>query len=378
MSEFDKRDLFISSYDFSLDSKLIAQAPIEPRHASKLLVVEEPSVESFQCKHAHVWDLKDELSPEDLLVVNNTRVLKARLRVRRKGGGVSELLLLEPLGEGKWLCLGRPAKRLRVGDSLWLEADEPDAPVLRVLANDEPSGGRVIQFPSCYSTSEAIEDFLDRYGEIPLPPYIENVDKAFEERYQTRYAESPGAVAAPTAGLHLSDELMAEILKKGVQLASITLHVGLGTFRPIDVEDLTNLKLHREWVEVKEEVILAIKSCQARGGKVIAVGTTSVRALEGAYMASDGLLKPFTGSVDLVITPGYQFGVVDGLLTNFHLPKSSLLLLVSALIGRERLLALYEEAIEHQYRFFSFGDAMWIPPRATLPETRPKKLEAVE
>ena len=201
---------------------------------------------------------------------------------------------------------------------------------------------------------------------MPLPPYITRHDESDQERYQTRYASRPGAVAAPTAGLHLSDELLKAIRARGVQLATVTLHVGLGTFRPVETEDLSDLSLHSEWVEVTPALVAAVIDCRQRGGRVIAVGTTSVRALEGAAAAGKGILQPLKGPVDLVIQPGFRFAVVQGLLTNFHLPKSSLLLLVSALIGRERLLELYEIAIEEAYRFYSYGDAMWIAPDAVL------------
>jgi S-adenosylmethionine:tRNA ribosyltransferase-isomerase len=212
-----------------------------------------------------------------------------------------------------------------------------------------------------------MEPLLLRYGAIPLPPYIHSHDPSDNQRYQTRYATKPGAVAAPTAGLHLSDELLMAIQARGVELATVTLHVGLGTFRPLETEDLSQLQLHSEWVEVSPELVASVAACRARGGRVIAVGTTSVRSLEAVAALNGGKLVPHQGPVNLVIKPGYRFAVVQGLLTNFHLPRSSLLLLVSALIGRQRLLALYGEAIEQQYRFFSYGDAMWIPPAAVLP-----------
>ena len=360
------KDFLLSSYDFNLAPECIAQVPMEPRHSARLLIVEQKQDDLTAARHVNVWDWQKELRKDDLIIVNDTRVLKARLRVRRSGGGLAELLVLEPQQGGKWLCLARPAKRMKPGDYLWLEALEQEAIRLQVLAKDIDSGGRLVQFPCRYCDREAMEELLERYGEVPLPPYIENQDTTDADRYQTRYATRPGAVAAPTAGLHLSDELLHALDKKGVNQARVTLHVGLGTFRPLDEEDLTDLHLHKEWVEVNNEVVDAVAKCRACGGRVIAVGTTSVRALEGAFFAGGGTLKPLKGNVDLVIKPGYRFGVVDGLLTNFHLPKSSLLLLVSALIGREKLLALYAEAIERQYRFFSYGDAMWIPPDAVI------------
>ena len=234
------------------------------------------------------------------------------------------------------------------------------------MAADDETGGRVVRFPADCTSPEAIEALLARYGEMPLPPYIREHDADDEQRYQTRYAERPGSVAAPTAGLHLSDELLARLRERGVQITAVTLHVGLGTFRPVDQEDLRGLELHSEWVQVRPAAVEAIEACRHRGGRVIAIGTTSVRTLEAVAALHGGVLQPHTGPVNLVIQPGHRFAVVQGLLTNFHLPRSSLLLLVSALIGRRRLLALYEQAKASGYRFFSYGDAMWIAPEAVL------------
>ena len=357
----DPRDSLLSSYDYELPEACIAQRPLEPRHAARLLMVEPEA----GCRDRQVWDLLEELSPGDLLVVNDTRVLRARLQVRRAGGGLGELLVLEPQGQGQWLCLARPAKRLRPGDSIALVADgEPDLP-LQVLAVEESSGGRLIQFPPECIDAASLEPLLLRYGVMPLPPYIHQQDESDNARYQTCFASKPGAVAAPTAGLHLSEELLAAITQKGIERASVTLHVGLGTFRPVETEDLSQLELHSEWVEVSEALVQAVAACRKRGGRVIAVGTTSVRSLEGVAALHGGVLQPFRGPVNLVIQPGFRFAVVQGLLTNFHLPKSSLLLLVSALIGRERLLQLYQHAITAGYRFYSYGDAMWIPPECS-------------
>ena len=387
----DPADRLLSSYAFALPDSFIAQRPVEPRHAARLLVVEPAAVKPLEasgrqaaCRHHTVWDLAEELRPGDLLVVNDTRVLKARLRARRATGGAVELLVLEPAsltaasptavtaapGPSDWLCLARPAKRLQPGERLQLQhADQPPLD-LPIVAIDRATGGRVVRFPADCTSPEAIEALLARYGEMPLPPYIQAHDPSDEQRYQTRYAERPGSVAAPTAGLHLSDELLARLRDRGVRIAAVTLHVGLGTFRPVEQEDLRHLELHREWVQVRPEAVEAVQACRERGGRVIAIGTTSVRTLEAVAALQGGELRPYTGAVNLVIQPGHRFRVVQGLLTNFHLPKSSLLLLVSALIGRRRLLDLYEQAKTEGYRFFSYGDAMWIPPEAVLPEAR--------
>jgi S-adenosylmethionine:tRNA ribosyltransferase-isomerase len=368
----DPADLRLSSYDFHLPPEQIAQRPVEPRHAARMLVVPRAGVAGS--RQLTVWDLQAELRPGDLLVVNDTRVLRARLAARRASGGAVELLVLEPCGEsGHWFCLARPAKRLRPGEWLTLEADcQPPLPV-QVLGSDPQTGARRIAFPPDCSDATRLEPLLVRYGAIPLPPYIHEHDASDVERYQTRYAARPGSVAAPTAGLHLSDELLEALQAGGVALATVTLHVGLGTFRPVAQEDLRQLALHSEWVEVSPELVQAVSDCRARGGRVIAIGTTSVRSLEGVAALNGGNLVPHAGPVNLVIQPGFRFTVVQGLLTNFHLPRSSLLLLVSALIGRGRLLALYDDAIRLGYRFFSYGDAMWIPPEAILPEVAPRQ-----
>jgi S-adenosylmethionine:tRNA ribosyltransferase-isomerase len=369
----DAADLRLSSYAFDLPEELIAQSPVEPRHSARMLAVEQGS----GARHLQVWDLPQELRPGDLLVVNDTRVLRARLAARRASGGAVELLVLEPAGEDAlWLCLARPAKRLKAGEWLTVEAPAPlgeapgQAPLrLQLRERDGETGGWRVAFPAGHADAATLEPLLLRYGAIPLPPYIHGHRADDAERYQTRYAARPGSVAAPTAGLHLSDELLTALAERGVERATVTLHVGLGTFRPVEREDLRGLELHSEWVEVSPALVEAVAACRARGGRVIAVGTTSVRSLEGVAALHGGELVPYTGPVNLVIQPGFRFAVVEGLLTNFHLPRSSLLLLVSALIGRRRLLELYAEAIEHRYRFFSYGDAMWIPPAALAAET---------
>ena len=369
----DPADRQLSSYDFELPPERIAQQPMEPRHRARLLVIDpaapaQASGGAGPLRHRLVWDLLEELRAGDLLVVNDTRVLRARLAARRPSGGRVELLLLEPRPGAEWLCLARPARRLRPGDRLAIEAPGQPPLELEVVERDGASGGRWLRFPADCTDAAAIEPLLLRYGVMPLPPYIHSHDPADAERYQTRFASRPGAVAAPTAGLHLSDELLAALEQRGVQRATVTLHVGLGTFRPLETENLDELSLHSEWVEVSPPLVAAVEACRARGGRVIAVGTTCVRSLEGVAALHGGVLQPHAGPINLVIQPGFRFRVVQGLLTNFHLPRSSLLLLVSALIGRRRLLAAYASAIAADYRFFSYGDAMWIAPEAVLPE----------
>ncbi|MFM7465461.1 MAG: tRNA preQ1(34) S-adenosylmethionine ribosyltransferase-isomerase QueA [Cyanobium sp.] len=368
-------DWLLTSYDYPLPPEAIAQRPAEPRHSARLLVV-EPDQGS---RHHQMWDWAEELRPGDLMVVNDTRVLQARLQARRSSGGAVEVLVLEPWSEGvpatpadpgsDWLCLLKPAKRVKLGEVLELEPpqgqDDPTVP-LQVVGHHAESGGRVVRFPPGLRDAPSLEPFLQRYGSIPLPPYIHGTQGLKGDRYQTRYATQPGAVAAPTAGLHLSDALLQRLQERGVVRATVTLHVGLGTFRPLEQERLEGLELHSEWVEVTPELVAAVEAARLRGGRVVAVGTTSVRSLEGVAALHGGQLRPYRGPVNLVIQPGFRFQVVQGLLTNFHLPKSSLLLLVSALIGRERLLDLYGEALRLGYRFFSFGDAMWIPPEAVV------------
>jgi S-adenosylmethionine:tRNA ribosyltransferase-isomerase len=361
-------DWLLSSYDYPLPPEAIAQTPVEPRHSARLLIVEPGQ----GARHRQVWDWAEELRPGDLMVVNDTRVLQARLRARRSSGGAVEVLVLEPWSQGEgsdWLCLLKPARRVKLGELLELEPPEGQGapPVqLQVVGTNAESGGRVVRFPSGLGDAPSLEPFLQRYGSMPLPPYIHGSEGVEGDRYQTRYATQPGAVAAPTAGLHLSDALLQCLQERGVQRATVTLHVGLGTFRPLEQERLEGLELHSEWVEVTAELVAAVEAAGLRGGRVVAVGTTSVRSLEGVAALHGGQLRPYRGPVNLVIQPGFRFQVVQGLLTNFHLPRSSLLLLVSALIGRPRLLALYEDALRLRYRFFSFGDAMWIPPEAVV------------
>jgi len=375
-------DEWLSSYAYELPEASIAQVPAEPRHQARMLVVGS----DLTSRHRHVWDLVEELRPGDLLVVNDTRVMKARLRAQRASGGSIEILVLEPWipdgmaqpepGAADWLCLLRPAKRVRLGEWLRLQGPMAGSPAgaplkLQVRGVDGASGGRIVRFPAGYATAADLEPLLNLYGEVPLPPYIHRSVAQDSQRYQTRFAARPGAVAAPTAGLHLSDALLAALAAGGVTIAPITLHVGLGTFRPLETEDLRQLQLHSEWVEVSPALVAQVEACRARGGRVVAVGTTSVRCLEAVAALNGGQLRPYQGAVSMVIRPGFRFAVVQGLLTNFHLPRSSLLLLVSALMGRQRLLALYQDAIEAGYGFFSYGDAMLITPEAVLESARP-------
>ena len=367
-------DRSLSSYDYVLPEEMIAQTPLSPRDGSRLLVVHSPT------HHAHhiFRDLPHLLQPGDLLVLNNTRVIPARLYGRKSTGAPVEVLLLEERQNNCWLALVKPGRRLKAGAQIYFEphnhpehppiaypyTDEGTPPLPRlsatVLARDEATSGRLLQFDIPAGVS--LVGLLDQYGQIPLPPYITD-SQALPEQYQTVYAHTPGAVAAPTAGLHFTPELLERCRERGIKQASVTLHVGVGTFRPVEVEDITSHKMHGEWLEVPASTVEQIRETKASGGRVIAVGTTVVRALEGA--AAQGELQPFCGRTELFIYPGYQWRVVEGMITNFHLPRSSLLMLVSALVGRQRLMDLYQEAIAHQYRFYSFGDAMLIVPSVT-------------
>lgn len=367
-------DYLLNAYDYELPEELIAQNPVVPRDSSRLLVVDS----STDWRHCIFRDLPDLLQPGDLLVLNHTRVICARLYGRKVTGAEVEILLLEEKGHNCWLALVKPGKRFNLGARLEFErvATEgdrvsintiPEKLTATVIATDEDTGGRLLQFDLPEGVS--LLQVLDRFGVMPLPPYVTQ-SQAQPEQYQTVYATKPGAVAAPTAGLHFTDELLDRLEQKGIDKAFVTLHVGVGTFRPVEVEEITSHRMHSEWVEVSAATIDKISQTKARGGRVIAVGTTVVRALEGAaassVSASTDDLLPFSGTTDLFIYPGYRWRVVDGLITNFHLPCSSLLMLVSAAIGRERLLEVYREAIAHRYRFYSFGDAMLILPSAWM------------
>jgi S-adenosylmethionine:tRNA ribosyltransferase-isomerase len=359
MPDTDSADYSLSAYQYTLPADQIAQNPITPRDASRLLVVDSTA---SHC-HAHFRDLTDWLKPEDLLILNNTRVIPARLLGQKPEGAKVEVFLLEEKTGDQWLALVRPGRRLKPGAVIHFGTDpqQPDL-VAHVLETDPDTNGRILQFE--HVSNEPLYAVFERLGEVPLPPYITDTE-ASAEQYQTIYAELPGAVAAPTAGLHFTDSLFKRLEARGIQRSLITLHVGVGTFRPVEADNIREHKMHGEWIDVPSTTVEHINNTKARGGRVIAVGTTVVRALEGA--ASGGVvLEPFQGKTNLYIYPGYQFRIVDGLITNFHLPGSSLLMLISALIGRERLLGLYNEAIQQGYRFYSFGDAMLILPEAVM------------
>jgi len=360
-------DFQLNSYNYILDPALIANEPKEIRHKSRMMVVRN-SLSQDNCDTNKLTEnIIDELSSGDLIVVNDTKVMKARLQVMKENGYKVELLVLENKEDSIWLCLAKPAKKIKIKDIITLNSLKGNIK-LKVVGIDNETGGRYIQFPDKCNSLQSMDKLLEDYGEMPLPPYIKKTDQSMshESRYQTKFAKYPGAVAAPTAGLHLSNDILQELKKRGVKVLPITLHVGYGTFKPISKDNLTNLKLHKEFVKVDENVIDEIKIVKKKGNRVIAVGTTSVRALESCYCPISKRIIPIEKDVDLVIKPGFQFKVVDGLLTNFHLPKSSLLLLVSAMIGRERLLKLYKKAIEEKFRFFSYGDAMYVSPEAFL------------
>jgi S-adenosylmethionine:tRNA ribosyltransferase-isomerase len=353
-------DLSLSAYDYHLPSEQIAQNPAVPRDSSRLLVVDAFPHD----RHEIFRDLPEQLRPNDLLVLNNTRVIPARLYGNKVGGGKAEVLLLEELQPDRWLALVKPGKRLKPG--AWIKFGSPEFSLqAQVLAIDEATGGRILQFelPPGHSPERSLITVLAKLGSVPLPPYITQ-SQAEPEQYQTVYGDRPGSAAAPTAGLHFTPELLARLQAQGISQAFVTLHVGVGTFRPVEAENITEHQMHGEWVEVPPETVERVQQTKAKGGRVIAVGTTAARSLEGA--SQGGTLAPYCGKTELFIYPGYQWQTVDGLITNFHLPKSSLLMLVSALVGRQRLMDLYERAIAEQYRFYSFGDAMLILPEARL------------
>ncbi len=360
-------DRSLNGYDYYLPEELIAQNPAVPRDSSRLLVVSRSENKETIINHKIFSNLPDLLLPGDLLVMNNTRVIPARLYGRKSTGAEIEVLLLEERSKNCWLGLVKPGKRFKLGTKLIFEPKvkgeerDSDSSIVTltgtVVDSDPATGGRLIEFD--VPEGKSLVQLLDAFGDIPLPPYITQ-SVAEDDQYQTVYAQHPGAIAAPTAGLHFTEELLEKLRQDGINQAFVTLHVGVGTFRPVEVEDVTSHNMHEEWIEVSEETVEKIRKTKQQGGRIIAVGTTVVRSLEGAAQSGD--LQPFCGKTNLFIYPGYQWKVVEGLITNFHLPRSSLLMLVSALIGREELLNIYNIAVSDRYRFYSFGDAMFILP----------------
>lgn len=338
----------INDFDYDLPEELIAQDPIEDRSSSRLLVLDK---ETGAIRHEIFRDILDELNPGDCLVINNTKVIPARLMgVKEETGAAIEVLLLKRLENDTWETLVKPGKKARPGTVISFGDGLLKGTVVDVLEE----GNRKIQF----SYQGIFEEILDQLGQMPLPPYITHTLKD-KNRYQTVYAKYDGSAAAPTAGLHFTQDLLQKIREKGVEIAEVTLHVGLGTFRPVKVEKVEEHHMHSELYIVDEETAEKVNQARRNGGRIVAVGTTSCRTLESAS-TEDGVLHPGSGWTDIFIYPGYQFKMIDALITNFHLPKSTLVMLVSALAGREHILAAYEEAVKERYRFFSFGDAMYI------------------
>ncbi|EGO2586547.1 S-adenosylmethionine:tRNA ribosyltransferase-isomerase [Enterococcus faecalis] len=341
--------LSTEDFDFDLPEELIAQTPLKDRASSRLLVVNK---ETGDMEDRHFHDILDELQPGDALVMNNTRVLPARLYGEKpETGGHLEVLLLTNTEGDTWETLIKPAKRAKVGT----EIQFGDGRLKAVVKEELEHGGRIIEF----KYDGIFLEILESLGEMPLPPYIkERLDDP--DRYQTVYAEENGSAAAPTAGLHFTKELLEEIKAKGVHLVYLTLHVGLGTFRPVSVDNIEEHHMHSEFYRLTEEAAKQLNEVRQAGGRIVAVGTTSIRTLETIGTKFNGEIQADSGWTDIFITPGYQFKVVEAFSTNFHLPKSTLVMLVSAFAGKDLTLAAYQHAIEEKYRFFSFGDAMFI------------------
>ena len=338
--------LLKSDYFYDLPEELIAQTPAEPRDSSRLLVYDRKTGKS---EDRVFCDIKEYLRPGDVLVINNTKVLPARMYAYTKNGGRVEVLLLKRQNYTDWEVLVRPGQKAKEGVELVVSEE-----LSLTVRSRTPTGERVVEF----HFDGVFEDILSRVGSMPLPPYIHEKLKD-KDRYQTVYCKTDGSAAAPTAGLHFTKELLAEIKAMGVQVAEVLLHVGLGTFRPVKEEDLTHHVMHSEYYCVSEEAAGIVNAAKREGRRVIAVGTTSVRTLE-TVADEKGMLRPCSGDTSIFIYPPYKFKCVDALITNFHLPESTLIMLVSAFMGREQCLALYREAVEKKYRFFSFGDAMLI------------------
>ena len=335
-----------SDFNFYLPEELIAQTPLQQRDSSKLLCLNK---QSGELKHGHFYDLPNYLNEGDCLVLNDSRVLPARLIGSRITGGSVELVLLRDLGDGKWECLSRPGRKTKPGTQLVFGDGQLTATVEEVAEG----GNRIVKF----HYEGIFLEVLERLGKMPLPPYITE-ELQDSERYQTVYSREVGSAAAPTAGLHFTSELLETIKNKGVKITYVTLHVGLGTFRPVKEENIEDHPMHSEFCIIPEETAKLVNETKANGGRVICVGTTSCRTVES--FTRDGLLQAESGWTNIFIYPGYQFKCVDCLVTNFHLPESTLIMLVSALAGRENVLNAYNTAVENEYRFFSFGDAMFI------------------
>ncbi|HZG57255.1 tRNA preQ1(34) S-adenosylmethionine ribosyltransferase-isomerase QueA [Paenibacillus sp.] len=344
----------VDAFDFELPERLIAQTPLAERTASRLMTLDK---RTGAVEHLQFSDLIHKLRPGDLLVMNDTKVLPARLYGwKADTGAKAELLLLKDLGDGRWETLARPGKRLKTGAVIRFGDDE-HAPLLEATVESETEdGGRIVAF----RYEGVFLELLERLGTMPLPPYIkERLED--RDRYQTVYAKQPGSAAAPTAGLHFTEAYLERIRNAGIRTASVTLHVGLGTFRPVSVETVDAHKMHSEYYEVPAETAALVRETKANGGRIVAIGTTSARTLEtAADRILAGQSEDLRGWTDIFIYPGYEFRAVDALLTNFHLPRSTLLMMIGALAGTERVLAAYREAVEQEYRFFSFGDAMFI------------------
>ncbi len=336
-----------SDFYFDLPEELIAQTPLDKRDSSRLLHLDK---KSGCVSHEHFYDVKKHLRKGDCLVLNDSRVMPARLYGRRSTGGSIEVVLLRDLGEGNWECLTRPGKKTRPGAQIYFGEDELKATVTDVIED----GNRIIHF----EYEGIFLEILDKLGKMPLPPYIK-AELQDKERYQTVYSREVGSAAAPTAGLHFTRELLNEIREMGVKVCFVTLHVGLGTFRPVKEDDILDHEMHSEFCIIPSDTAAAINETKASGGRIIAVGTTSCRTLE-SFMGDDGVMEAKSGWTKIFIYPGYKFKCIDALITNFHLPESTLIMLVSALAGRENILNAYKTAVGEKYRFFSFGDAMMI------------------